>query len=245
MPLVAVLLFLVGVVPARAELSAIVSQVIDGDTVELAGGERVRLIGIDAPEGKRRKGKQATPAQPFYFEAKRALTQLVENSRVKLVEGEDAMDAYGRTLAYISLTDGTDVQQALLRRGLAMVAVYPPNVRHLEKYAKTEAEARRARRGIWGHPYFAVKDINRDAILTGGFARIAGVVTSVSRRHNNLRITVNDRLTLVIYLGVWRKFWPGQNADDLIGRRIMARGRIASRYKTMRITHPFMMNTGA
>ena len=46
MPLVAVLLFLVGVVPARAELSAIVSQVIDGDTVELAGGERVRLIGI-------------------------------------------------------------------------------------------------------------------------------------------------------------------------------------------------------
>lgn len=250
-PPTGILLFCLTAFLARADQPATVDHVIDGDTVVLAGGERVRLIGIDTPEGKRirktSEGRQVTPAQPFYLEAKRALTALVKKRRVTLVDSEESVDRYGRTLAYMSLADGTDVQQELLRRGLAMVVAYPPNLKHLAVYAKTEAEARRARRGIWGHPYFAVRQLAEagGAPVKGGLARIAGVITAVSQKGNNLRITVGDSVTILIYLGTWRKFWPGQNADELIGRRITARGKIKPKRRTMRITHPFMLKTEA
>ena len=225
-----------------------VESVVDGDTVEIEGGERVRLLGIDAPENKRvwqsKQGKKFQPAQPFFIEAKRFLHRLVNKKRVRLVIGEPSVGYYGRTLAYLYLPDnssnGSDVQLELIRRGYAMVTVYPPNLQHLQEYARVEAEACRAGRGVWGHPHFALQKLADNKPIRSGRGRIQGVVTSVTYKYVNIRIVLNKRVTLLIHRGVWRKFWQQQRAKDLIGKRIIARGKIKSG-NSMRIRHPFML----
>ena len=237
---------------APAEQWATVQYVVDGDTVEIEGEERVRLLGIDAPEDKRlRKGKDGkrrlVPAQPFFIEAKRLLRGLVARQRVKMVAGVESVDYYGRTLAHLYLPDGTDVQRELLRRGYAMVVVYPPNLQHLRAYSQTEAEACRARRGIWGHPHFALQTLEDGALIRHGLGRVAGVVTEVAHKGKNVRITLGGRITLLIYRGAWRKFWEGRDATEWLGKRLIARGRIkpAGKHKTLRIRHPFMLREQA
>lgn len=225
-----------------------VTQVIDGDTVEIEGGERVRLLGIDTPEDKRirtgRDGKKRlVPAQPFFIEAKLLLRELAAKKRVKMTVGAESVGYYGRTLAHLYLPDGTDVQQELLRRGYAMVTAYPPNIAHLQAYAAVESEACRGGIGLWGHPHFALQTLADGEPIRSGMGRVAGTVTAVARRNNDVRLSLDDRLTLLIYRGAWRKFWPDQAAEDLIGRRLIARGRIksAGRHHILRIRHPFML----
>jgi endonuclease YncB( thermonuclease family) len=100
-----------------------VERVIDGDTLVLAGGERVRLAGIDAPELREGKPGRTGPfPEPGAVEAARALKSMVEG---KLVGVErSGTDDYGRTLAAVRLPDGTDAGAELVRRGLA--ASYAP-----------------------------------------------------------------------------------------------------------------------
>ncbi len=247
-----VLFFSLAAFPACAAQLVTVDYVVDGDTVEIEGGERVRLLGMDAPEDKRlRKAKDGkrrlVPAQPFFIEAKRLLHNLVAKKRVRIVLGEESVGYYGRTLAYLYLPDGTDVQQELIRRGYAMVAVYPPNVRHLRDYGKTEAEACRAGRGVWGHPHFALQTLEDGAKIRHGRGRVSGVVTSVTHTGKNVRIVLGGRgrMTLLIHRGIWRQFWPGQDAKELIGKDLIVRGKIkpAGKNKTMRIRHPFMLRS--
>src|SRR3989338_8519092 len=73
----------------------IVTNVIDGDTIVISGGERVRLLGIDTPE----KGEF------FYKEGKARLEELIENKNVTLEKEGDNKDKYGRLLRYIFLND--------------------------------------------------------------------------------------------------------------------------------------------
>jgi Staphylococcal nuclease homologue len=83
---------------------------IDGDTVDLDTGGRVRLIGIDAPEGDECGGSAAT----------KAMRGLALNKRVVLVKGAATdKDRYGRLLRYVDVK-GTDAGLALLKRGLAV-----------------------------------------------------------------------------------------------------------------------------
>ncbi|MGI9310552.1 MAG: thermonuclease family protein [bacterium] len=217
-----------------------IDGVTDGDTVTLASGEAIRLMGIDAPEGKR-----VAVAQPFYLEAKQALAELVQGRRVKMVQGTSLVGVYGRTLAYLHLPDGTDVQREMLRRGYAMMTAYPPDLNHLHDYGVVEAEARRNRVGLWGHPYFAVQRIGQGAAIQGGPGRIAGVITAASATGTRVEITVEDRLKIQILHAFWQKFWPGQDAQAWIGQRALAQGRVKSKSMTMRIRHPSMLKIGA
>jgi len=125
-------------VPAR---SAYVSRVVDGDTVVLAGGERVRLLGIDTPEF----------GEPFFTEAKEKTASLVLRRKVRLAEcREERSDKYGRTLARVYV-DGLFVNGELLREGLARTLIIPPcGLEKLSELKRLEDEARSAGRGIWG-----------------------------------------------------------------------------------------------
>ncbi len=222
-----------------------VAYVVDGDTVELASGERVRLIGIDTPE--RANAKKNTAAEPFADAATQKLIDLVENRQVKLREGRQPRDYYRRLLASLFLTDGTNVQEVLLRQGYGMAVSYPPNVSRLATYAEAEAQARRAGLGIWGLPRFAIHAVSPDHRPKNGLYRVSGTVTSVSESRQNIRMVIGEALTLLIYRDVWREFWRDKNADHWIGREIMARGRIKTYRgaKQMRIMHPFMLYAAA
>jgi endonuclease YncB( thermonuclease family) len=119
-------LAVVAVVIARSPHPSVpgtVEHVVDGDTVILAGGEHVRLLGIDAPElHPGRPGHPRPFPEPGAVEAAKALRLMVEGQPVRVERR--GRDRYGRTLARLSLPDGTDVSEELLRRGL--VVPYEP-----------------------------------------------------------------------------------------------------------------------
>ena len=132
----------------QAPLTAQVVRVSDGDTirVRLASGreERVRYIGVDAPETE----KPGAAAECYAERAAAFNAQLVADREVRLVRDAEERDRYGRLLAYVHVGH-TDVGEALLRGGYAQPLTVPPNVRHAERFRRLAAEARRAGRGLW------------------------------------------------------------------------------------------------
>ena len=131
--------------PQGPPQQAPVTQVIDGDTLVLAGGKRVRLLGIDAPE----MAKKDRPAEFLAHKSKAFLFDLTQGKMVRLEYDQLRYDHYGRVLAYIFLADKTLVNAALLRQGLAHVYFHPPNVRYRDTLLAAQTEAMDARRGLW------------------------------------------------------------------------------------------------
>lgn len=125
--------------------AALVQRVVDGDTVVLAGGERVRYIGVDTPELHHPR----KPVEPYAREAKEFNRQLVAGKRVRLELDVQKRDRYGRLLAYVYLEDGTFVNSELLRQGYAQLLTIPPNVQHADLFVQMQKEAREAGRGLW------------------------------------------------------------------------------------------------
>lgn len=117
----------------------LVTQVIDGDTVETVGGTRVRYIGVDTPE----------PGQCLGDQASQANTSLVENQKVRLEMDIEKQDKYGRTLAYVWVGE-TLVNEELVKQGFATVTTYAPNVKYVERFLSAQKEAREGGRGLWG-----------------------------------------------------------------------------------------------
>lgn len=142
---------------------ALVTRVIDGDTIIvdwMGQQERVRILGIDAPETRRTRTfheqvRQLGIDEEFLLAYANIATQVVENwlkdRKVRLVfggaEGEIIRDAFGRLLAYVEL-DGVDIGERLLLGGNAIV--YEDNEHpRIDTYRLFQEEARRKRRGIW------------------------------------------------------------------------------------------------
>jgi micrococcal nuclease len=120
------------------EGTVLVTRVIDGDTIEIEGGFRVRYIGIDTPE----MGK------PYYLEAEEANRNLVEGREVRLERDVEDKDEYGRLLRY-AWVDNTMVNAELVRLGYAYSYSYPPNVKYQAYFLQMEKEAREHKRGLW------------------------------------------------------------------------------------------------
>lgn len=136
--------------------TATVANVVDGDTIELADGRRVRYIGINTPERD----------QPYYEEATGANQQLVGGKEVQLEFDQDTFDQYGRSLAYIWV-DGVMANLEMVSRGFANVFTVPPNVRYEEQLREAEREAREAGRGLWAPSEATLKIIQIEADAPG------------------------------------------------------------------------------
>ncbi|MBI4314128.1 MAG: thermonuclease family protein [Candidatus Omnitrophica bacterium] len=122
-----------------------VERVVDGDTVKLVSGDRVRYIGVDTPELHHpKKG-----VEYYGREAKAFNRRMVEGKKIRLEYDVQKRDKYGRLLAYVYLEDGTFVNAELIRQGYAQILTIPPNVRHQEQFLRLEREARQDRRGLW------------------------------------------------------------------------------------------------
>ena len=127
--------------PADAAEGAVV-DVIDGDTLEVRVGgtrERVRLIGVNAPES----------GECFADRARDALADLVAGTRVRLEQDVSDRDRYGRILAHV-VADGEHVNAALVRGGYAIARTYPPDTARADELDAAQQEAQRARAGMWG-----------------------------------------------------------------------------------------------
>jgi len=218
-----------------------VSHVHDGDTIKLNDGRTIRLIGIDAPERARRN----QPAEPFSSQATKWLRTLLEkNSKVGLRYGAERFDQYGRTLAHLYLTDMSNVEEKLLREGLATTFVFPPNVANIECLINAENEAQKLRKGIWGLAKNRLKysgNIKRGNI---GFFRIYGKVLSVKTIKAGSLLLLDGPLQLYIPK-MHMKYFDKGSLHALLGSKIEVQGRLY-RYKKqlqMKIVHPLVIKS--
>jgi micrococcal nuclease len=121
--------------------TARVIRVIDGDTITVEGGYRVRYIGIDTPE-------TYPQLEAFGAEAWQANRQLVEGKEVRLERDLSETDRYGRLLRYVYV-DNIMVNADLVRQGLAVAKAYPPDTKYQDLLAELERQARLAGKGMW------------------------------------------------------------------------------------------------
>ncbi|HET9934135.1 MAG TPA: thermonuclease family protein [Polyangiaceae bacterium] len=124
--------------------SAVVERVIDGDTVELASGERIRYLLVDTPENT---NGHVECFGPEAFERNR---ELVEGRTVQLRYDVECRDRYGRALAYVSV-GSREVNSRLISEGFACVLHVPPNGDdRAHEFQSLEAAARQQKLGLWG-----------------------------------------------------------------------------------------------
>ena len=122
-----------------------VQRVVDGDTLLLANGARVRLIGVDTPETV----KSSQPVQPWGPEAAEFTRQFVAGGTVRLQFDRERIDRYGRFLAYVWVNDRL-LNEELVRAGLARMEPQYRYARAMkERLRRAEQEAKDAGRGIW------------------------------------------------------------------------------------------------
>lgn len=123
---------------------ATVKRVIDGDTIELNDGRKVRYIGIDTPELHHpTKGVQC-----FGKEAMEKNKKLVEGKTIKMKKDISETDRYKRLLRYIWVGD-TFVNEYLAREGYAFQSTFPPDVANTELFRQAAEDARIKNKGLW------------------------------------------------------------------------------------------------
>jgi micrococcal nuclease len=130
---------------ASSEQWFLVEWVNDGDTIILSDGRRVRYIGINTPE----LVHEDQPAEPFSQKAYSCNRKLVQGKKVRFEKDQQLTDAYGRTLAYVFLKDGTLVNATLVQAGYAYCLYVKPNARYYLKLRDYQREAMRQRKGMW------------------------------------------------------------------------------------------------
>ena len=123
---------------------ALVTRVIDGDTVEIEGGERVRLLMVDTPE------TTGGATDCYGPEATQFTRSLLEGREVELRYDVECEDRYGRLLAYV-FVDGREINILLVERGYACVLYIPPNgTDRRTEFETLEYLARTGGVGMWG-----------------------------------------------------------------------------------------------
>lgn len=146
-------LFITSPLYALPGTSYVVTDVHDGDTVSIkvksfAGFplriERVRLIGIDAPE---------LGQEPWGRKAKKHLKKLIsESDWVVNVEFDvEQRDKFGRLLGYLwNRRSKAMINQQMVEDGYAVLFTFPPNIKYSESFSEAQQRAYSKRLGIWG-----------------------------------------------------------------------------------------------
>lgn len=126
--------------------SGLVSAVLDGDTIVLQSGEKVRYLGIDAPE----LGHNGNPDECYGREARKANDELVSSQRIQLEYDDTTTDRHGRLLAYVTLSDGRSVNGELIRGGFAHVFRSHEGFSRFSQLLVLQRQALFHKRGMWG-----------------------------------------------------------------------------------------------
>jgi endonuclease YncB( thermonuclease family) len=222
-----------------------VERVVDGDTLKLADGRSVRLIGVNAPE----LAHHGRPAEPLAQQAQQRLTELLGHSgqRVRLVNGLQARDHYGRVLAHAFDARGRNLEEQLLAEGLGFMVALAPNVALADCQAQAEQQARAARLGVWR------RSPQRQAsqLAQGGFALLQGKVERVERNRGGVWLEMVGPLVIQVP-GKHVKNFSVDELDALAGRELEVRGWVIDRARRgglkpgqarwlLQISHPRML----
>ena len=213
--------FLLGAVPWIAPFASVcgtthidewvqVRHVIDGDTVVLVDGRKLRLIGVDTPE----LGYDGDFHETFAVQARDVLTH-----------------------GYLG--DGVNVSATLLAKGLATQLTIPPNILNVDCYHHQEIGAEQGRRGIWALSRYQSQESSDGQLGAPGFRLVRGKVSFVSGGRNTLWMQLEGGIRLGISKQDLNYF-TGLEPKSLVGRRVEARGHLHGPLgrERIRIRHP-------
>jgi endonuclease YncB( thermonuclease family) len=213
----------------------IVAKVYDGDTIVLKNGERVRLLGLNTPEIESRHRQGDPGGKP----AKKWLKDRLQKGQVFLEYDQQQRDKYQRLLAHLFLPSGEHLNESIIRFGLAVLTIIPPNLRYSDQLAKAEIDAQHHGRGIWSMADYQPLPIS--ALLKEkrptGWQRFLATPTQIKYSRKYVRLILNEKVDIRI---------PKDNLDlfpeltDYLGQSLEIRGW-ASRTKShfsILVRHP-------
>jgi len=129
----------------------LVTKIIDGDTIALENGEKVRYLGIDTPELHHPKKE----VECFAYQAYEKNKELVLGKKVFLQKDISEKDKYGRLLRYVfldekmSTDEGSFINLYLVKNGFAYAATFPPDVKYANLFLTAQKEAYQKNLGLW------------------------------------------------------------------------------------------------
>ncbi len=206
-----------------------IERVIDGDTVQTAAGDSIRLLGVDTPEIDWENNESE-----FYAEEAREFTiEHLRDQNVLLEYDEEREDDYGRTLAYI-YQDGDNFNRRLLKEGYASLMIVEPNDKYESEFKEAAAEARNSKKGIWTQVLeleqnLPVISYQQAELFTGEKVIVEGMIVNTaatdSVNYLNFSEDYHNTLSLVIFNRNLNKF-DYQPAEYLLDRKIKVIGEI-------------------
>ena len=201
--------------------------VVDGDTLHLKDGRKLRLIGVNTPE----LGHNGRPDQPLALEARRLVERFfAADKRVGLQVGAEPRDHYGRQLVHIYRSDGEALSAQLLEAGLAWRVAVPPNLAQQDCLAEHERRARASARGVWSEPVYQAKPSADLTAADGGFGLVSGRVEHVTQTAKGWWIDLEG---LSLRLPRDKLVYFGKNLpDSWLRRQVIVRGWIIDRSGT-------------
>jgi hypothetical protein len=199
----------------------------------LADGRVAVLAGIEVVKPGEGLGSYAD-------EARASLAELLR-SGARLAYGKTREDRYGRLVVFPLLPDGKTVQSRLVGAGLARVMGSPDNRACIDELLAIEGDARRARRGIWRDPDFAIvaaTDLTRLRHVEGQLAIVEGVVADAALIRGRLYVNFDDDrrsdFTVTVAPAAVKLFRDGARSSipdeprSLVGRTMRVRGFVGS-----------------
>jgi len=242
---------------AAPDQTAAVRSLSDGDTLVLTSGREVRLVGIQAP--KLPLGRPNFEEWPLARQAKSILEQLVRGAELLPAYGGAKQDRHGRSLAHLfRVSDGLWLQKHMLLEGMARVYTFADNRALAADLLGFERIARAQGKGIWSHPYYAVRtasQLERNAGKAGQFLLVEGMVVKVANFRDRSYVNFGDDyktdFSLMIEARDRERFGTGDEEDrnhdetgraylsGLTGQNIRVRGWLFYRNGPMiKLTHP-------
>ena len=211
-----------------------VKKVYDGDTVLLADGRKIRLLGINTPEIEH--SNQAEQAGGDV--ARKWLMQKLLGTTIRLEFDQEKRDKYKRYLAHIFTKQGVHINHELVRLGFASTNIFPPNLKYVPELLAAQQVAEVKQLGIWGYPEYRIK-------LTGelnkrnkqGWQRIVGRVTRIKNTRKNSYLKLTNNFDVRVKKKYLQYF---EDLEHLIGKKIEVRGWV-NKYKngySMQVKHP-------
>lgn len=212
-----------------------VKKVIDGDTLLLQDGEKVRLIGINTPEVESRFSQ----SQPGGEAARDWLRQTLRNPTVWLQYDAQQFDKYDRRLAHVFLPSGDYLNALLLEKGLAILTLIPPNLRYADTLIQAQHVAEQKQLGLWQLPDYQRQTMSRfdAAERYKGWQRweLSASRLFESRKYINLLVTES---LLISIPKAQRDLFPP--LESYLNRPLEVRGWLRKQGKQQRlyVLHP-------
>ncbi len=194
---------------------------IDGDTIVLADGRHLRLIGVNTPE----IGRKGKADQPLAVKALEQTEEFLNAAGSLLIStGSESHDRYGRLLAHVSNQQGESLEEILVALGLAYHIAIPPNLDFVRCLSAAEQRAKAEQRGLWAVSTALLPNTPNGSIkMHAGFQRLQGKVLELIKGATTHWLNLDSGVGLRVSKAD-RAHFQALQLDSLLGRTIEVRG---------------------